>query len=525
MMLPSPHFLNDPDGTAEFLARTRSHFDRACALRDDYMTLWQECYTYTLPENAQFTGTLSSPGKARAAIFDGTAPDAVDQLAASLLAYLTPPWTNWFSIDPGHGLEDTQRTALMPLLSQSTRILQNQIDQSTLYTDLHQCFLDLVVGGTACLAIYPNTLGSPVRFCTEAIPLNDIILGANSRGEFTTVYRQRTITSAECTALRELSIPLIIGSTQPLEEDQASQSPPSKQSNSESRLSNDEDFIEIIEFCIPDQGKYLIGAFTVNQKSNADLIYVRPHETSPYLIFRWQKTPGIPFGRSPVMKILPDIKCANTVVELILKNASIAATGIWQAEDDGVLNISNIQLSPGTIITKAMGSAGLTPLNMPARFDVSQLVLDDLRARIRHALLVDRFAALDTPRMTATEVRERSAETLHILGAVFGRLQGELLTPLLTHLYDILKQIGEIDDIPLDGRTALITHQSPMARLHAHRGIQTTLTWIDALNRIGHDAPTLIQLQNTARYLAEILGVPEYLIQENSSQPLHSSHN
>lgn len=171
-----------------------------------------------------------------------------------------------------------------------------------------------------------------------------------------------------------------------------------------------------------------------------------------------------------------------------------------------------------------MGSAGLTPLDMPARFDVSQLVLDDLRARIRHALLVDRFAALDTPRMTATEVRERSDETLHILGAIYGRLQGELLTPLLTQLYDILRQVGEIDDIPLDGRIAAITHQSPLARLHATGGIQTTLAWIDALNRIGGDALALIQTQKIGRYLAEILGVPEHLIQEptrtTSSTPI-----
>jgi hypothetical protein len=33
------------------------------------------------------------------------------------------------------------------------------------------------------------------------------------------------------------------------------------------------------------------------------------------------------------MKTLPDIKTANKVVELVLKNASIAVTGIWQASD------------------------------------------------------------------------------------------------------------------------------------------------------------------------------------------------
>ena len=79
------------------------------------------------------------------------------------------------------------------------------------------------------------------------------------------------------------------------------------------------------------------------------------------------------------MKALPDIKTANKVVELILKNATIAVTGIWQAEDDGVLNPSNIRLTPGAIIPKAVGSKGLSPLQTAGDFDVSELVLSDLR--------------------------------------------------------------------------------------------------------------------------------------------------
>ena len=78
---------------------------------------------------------------------------------------------------------------------------------------------------------------------------------------------------------------------------------------------------------------------------------------------------------------MPDIKTANKVVELILKHASIAVTGIWQADDDGVLNPATVRLTPGTIIPKAVGSAGLTPLEAPGRFDVSELVLGDLRTR------------------------------------------------------------------------------------------------------------------------------------------------
>lgn len=497
-MTTLPEFLNDPDGITHFLARTRADFDRACTVRDDYVSLWQDCYTYTIPENARFTRTFTSPSKAYAQLYDGTAPDAVDQLAASLLANLTPAWTNWFSVDPGHEVDDEMRADLLPLLAKSTAVLQDQVDRSNLYSELHQCFLDLVVGGTGCLYIHESPIGSPVRFRVEVVPFNDVILGADARGNLSTVYRHRVVTGAEYAALCDLT-PFIHRAPPP-------------DTLSDSGLSSSEETIEIIEFCTPHNGHYLVGAMRVNAINNRDLIYLIPRDTSPYLIFRWQKTPGVPFGRSPVMKALPDIKCANKVVELILKNASIAATGIWQAEDDGVLNFANIQLTPGAIIPKAVGSAGLKPLDMPARFDVSQLVLDDLRARIRHALLTDRFAALDAARMTATEVRERSDAALQILSAIYGRLQGELLTPLLTHLYEILRAGGDIADLPLDGRTVIITPLSPLARVHAKQGIEATLTLVDGLNRIGSGTNSLIQARNTALYLAEILGVPEHLI-------------
>ena len=116
--------------------------------------------------------------------------------------------------------------------------------------------------------------------------------------------------------------------------------------------------------------------------------------------------------------------------------ASIAVTGIWQADDDGVINPATIRLVPGAIIPKAVGSAGLTALANPARFDVSQLVLDDLRRRIRHALLVDRLGPVTGTRMTATEVVERSAEMARLLGATYGRLQSEF--SLDNNLYSLL---------------------------------------------------------------------------------------
>jgi hypothetical protein len=220
------------------------------------------------------------------------------------------------------------------------------------------------------------------------------------------------------------------------------------------------------------------------------------------------------------MKALPDIRTANKVVELVLKNASIAVTGIWQADDDGVLNPASIRLVPGTIIPKAVGSAGLTPLAAPGRFDVSQLVLDDLRARIRNALLVDRLGPVAGPRMTATEVAERAAETARLLGATFGRLQGELLVPLVLRGLAILARRGEVPELMVDGRLVDLQWHAPLARAQAQRDVRAVLGWLDGVAALGPDGQAVVDAAATARWLGRALGVPPSLVRAADPDPI-----
>lgn len=219
------------------------------------------------------------------------------------------------------------------------------------------------------------------------------------------------------------------------------------------------------------------------------------------------------------MKTLPDIKTANKVVELILKNASIAASGIWQADDDGVINLANIELLPGTIIPKAVGSKGMTPLEMPSNFDVSQIVLDDLRSRIRHALMVDRLGMIGQRQMTATEVLERSSEMALLLGATYGRLQSELLTPLIQRAYNILRRRGEVPDIDIDGRLVSLDYRSPLALGQGQSHVQNTLYWITTALSLGPEASSAVDLAAATRHLGKALGVPSDLIREDIILP------
>ena len=473
-------------------------YRQAKSRRGQWESLWQECGDFALPSSGSVTRALS-PGQRRTdRIFDGTAPDAVEQLAASLLAELTPPWSRWFGLSAGPAVGEAEREALEPKLETAEAVVQSHFDRSNFAVEMHQCFLELVTYGTACLLFEEAPLGEPSAFRFTAVPLAEAVLEEGPAGRLDVTYRRSELTAAQ---LRHRF--------------------PSATLPETARLTGEggEPRFAVVEAVIPDGTAYDYVAILDDGIGGAganEVLARGRFARSPFINFRWLKAPAEVYGRSPVMKALPDIKTANKVVELTLKNASIAVTGIWQADDDGVLNPAAVKLTPGTIIPKAVGSSGLTPLKAAGEFALSEHLLQDLRARLRHALMVDQLGQIQTPRMTATEVLERTAQMARLLGASYGRLQSELLTPLAQRALAILRRRGEIAGIVADGRLVALQHRSPLAQLQSQKDAQNILLWLQQLGSFGPEALALVDLEKAARWTGETLGVPGELIRSSA---------
>ncbi len=261
---------------------------------------------------------------------------------------------------PGPDLSEEEASALAPVLEKAAKTIQAHFDRSNFSVEIHQCYLDLVVGGTASLSFEEAEPGGFSAFKFSCIPLTQIVLEEGISGFLDGAYRHIPLTLDQILdryPFAQITSGLL---------DAASRDPQTR--------------FNILEAVLPNGQVYDYTALLDEAGYPPIILQSGSFEQSPIISFRWLKSPGEIYGRSPVMKALPDIKTANKVVELILKNASIAVTGIWQADDDGVLNPANIELKPGSIIPKAIGSKGLQPLDMPGRFDVSQLILENLQA-------------------------------------------------------------------------------------------------------------------------------------------------
>ncbi len=240
--------------------------------------------------------------------------------------------------------------------------------------------------------------------------------------------------------------------------------------------------------------------------------------SNPFIVYRWSKCAGEVYGRGPLQLALPAIKTANLVIELILENAQMAISGMYQVEDDGVINVDNIQLIPGTIIPKAVGSSGLTPVAPAGNFQVSDLVLRDMRTNIKKALYNDMLGTPNekTP-MSATEVAERMADLSRQIGAAFGRLQAELVTPVLQRVVYILKKQGRIKIPVINGREIKVRSSSPLAQAQQQQDVATVDRFVALLQaRLGPQlANVLVKQNDLAKYIAKKLGIPEELIRSD----------
>ncbi|MDR2934159.1 MAG: head-tail connector protein [Rickettsiales bacterium] len=486
----------------------KNRFKKSLNQKQAIESLWNECRSYATP----------TPINNSVAIYDSTAIDAVDVLCSSLISEITPAWSKWFYLSLNaniSALSDDEKSDFEMEILNTERVMQKHFSASNFQVELHQSYIDLVTTGNACLLFEENIIGASSAFKFTSIPVSELCVEENDNGKVDTIFRKSTTTISK--ALGLFPIAKISDEVKNF------------------AVKNPDHKIGIIESVMPNKNEFGINGYkyiafiednfnTFTKSDDTIILKEGIFTNNPFIYFRWSKIAGETYGKSPVMKALPDIKTANKIVELILKNASIAVSGMWQADDDGVINLDNIVLAPGMIIPKAIGSSGLTPLQTSSNFDVSQLVLTDIRANIKRAMLSDGILFATNKNMTATEVMERASDMEKILGATYGRLQYELLNPLIERAISILLRRGEIKNITIDSEIISVEYVSPIARAEHKREAANTIAWINSLALLGPDAMAFVNKKEVVKHLNDLLNMPDNLIINDSALSIDNNH-
>jgi len=466
--------------------------------------VWRDCFMLTDPIRASgLQGPVMDANEiARAVslIFDSTASDAKRVLNASIMSGMTPANSLWFKMRVNG--EDDEGTRW---LDDASELLWENIHNANFDSEASDCVDDCMGAGWFALYIDEDRDNGGLYF--EHWPMAGVYV-ASSRpgGRIDTVFRPYKLTAEQ--AVTEFSKR---GDNLPKQITDAAETTPDRQ----------------FEFChcIYPRGVSVVGAVRSKNLPIASVtlccdvkatVRESGYHEMPVVVARWKKIPNSCYGVGPVLDALPDIRTLNDIVKLEYANLDMAVSGMWIAEDDGVLNPRTVKVGPRKIIV-ANSVDSMKPLQPAANFNVAFTEKEKLQGNIRRTLMADQLQPQDGPAMTATEVHVRVDLIRQLLGPIYGRLQAEYLQPLITRCFGLAYRAGVFAPPPdsLAGRNFSVQYQSPLARAQKLEEVTAIERFMGDVSVIAQVDPSVMDNVDTdeaARQTAKGLGVPDSII-------------
>ena len=459
--------------------------------KDEFESLYRDAYEFALPQR-QLYGYWegqSQGAKKMARVFDSTAINSTQRFANRLQSGIFPPQRKWCRLEPGPDIPVERRQQAQAVLDQYNEKMFTVIKQSNFDIAIGEFLLDLAVG-TAGMLVLPGDDVAPLNFIPVPMFLISYEEGAN--GQVDKVYRKmRMKAEAVKQQWKDAEFPVDVA--------QRIESKPT-------------DEIELLEATVYDMDRGDYCYHVIDKISKEELVY-RRMKSSPWVISRYSKVAGEVYGRGPLLTALPDIKTLNKTLELVLKNASLAISGVYTAADDGVLNPQTVKLVPGAIIPVARNGGpqgeSLKPLARSGDFNVSQIIIQDLRANIKRTLLDESLPPDNMSARSATEVVERMKELAQNLGSAFGRLINETMVPLVSRILSVMDERGLIDlPLQVNGLEVKVSPVAPLAMAQNMEEINNIMQFMQITATMGAEGQLAVKTGDLIDFLGDKLGVP-----------------
>ena len=242
------------------------------------------------------------------------------------------------------------------------------------------------------------------------------------------------------------------------------------------------------------------------------------YRSFPLAASRYEQFGEEVYGRSPAMFVLPSLKTLNAQKKAFLKQGHRAADPVLLAYDDGLVNFD---LTPGAMNHGGMNQDGrpLVGVLPTGNIQVTEEMMGEEKSTINDMFLVTLFQILtETPRMTATEVIERTQEKGILLAPTVGRQSDEKLGPLIDRELDLLVQQRLLPPMPPELREAegeyAVQYTSPLAKAAKAQeaaGFMRTLQAVTEVVNVTQDQSPLdrFNFDVAVPAIADIQGVPE----------------
>lgn len=500
-------FVGTSDEEELTLHRILARFDSLRSMRSNYETVWDEITDYVLPSRGTYSNLRTNTPASRRdkKILDITAIVACRTLAARVVTEMTSQGDRWFDFrmeDPALDRLENVRRFLYEVSEKAYAVLQDgwrlpHIEVTT----------DWIAYGTACLYVQEVEDADDTRkekeLVFKSIPIAELFIAEDFKGKPDTVFRYFNL------PLRQIA--------QEFGTDKFSR-------ELLQVLQKDPDqMYEVIHAVYPSETYVTDGKMKKNMrfkscyvlKEQRILLSEGGFKHMPFIVFRFWKRTGEPYGGSPAWDSLSDIRMINVMSETALRSFQMEAFPPLLAASDGV--IMPLKTMPNGVNIGGMSPDGkrlIEPLVTNSKTQLAFEVLEQRRQAIRNAFFVDPLINRENSIRTAAEVQKRASEELNGIGPFVNRFEQEYLEPLLDRvLLFVLENMIKPEDIPeeIQGMTTEIEYTAPLARTQRAKQLDATVTFLQLLQTVAQADPSILGVlnkENLVGIMTDLLGVP-----------------
>lgn len=482
-------------------------YDEAKSTRSALEAYWQELVYYILPRKAYITRIKSLGDKLPVDIYDSTAIMANAYFAAGMQAYMSGPQTKWFTI----GLRNrTLLTArhILDYLKDTEDVLYSMINASNFYQEDVESYLGLGSIGTDILYCERDII-EDVRF--DCLNIENVIILQDAQGRVNQAYIEYEYSANQ--AVEKFGINKIGIKVKECYE--------KSDHNSKFKYLFCIFPREIYDQSKKDARNMPFAALWID-KEHKEVVRESGYKQFPFMCSVFAKAKGSPYGYSPAMNILPDIKMLNEMEHTNILGAQMSILPPLEIPDEAFLRPFNFNPGGKNIKNAGYPNEHITPINTAANVPLGIDYVKYKQQKVAQAFYNDLFILMESIRdKTATEVNILNNQRMQLLGSAVGNIMRGKLSPVIERVYSIAAMNDKLPPLPpeLINEEYVIEYISPLARAQKYlelNNLSQAMQIIASFGAVNVEVFDKIDFDELVDYTAEVTNITPKVIRDDS---------
>jgi len=391
-------------------------YNSAYSIKTSWDTEYRNVFEYCMPSRDGYQKAVSAEKvlpdfqDRRENLYSSVGEQSASDFVNTMQEVLCPPQGDWISLKSGSRIKTDDAKKLDVELGKISDLANEHKNMSTFDMAFSEFCYD-VFAGTGCMLILPGKNPTqPISF--RAIPLRQYCIEEGAYGEVRAVYRKftmkRELVKYQWKELKSMKV-----------------------------LSSDAcKDMNLIECTYYDYDLHIFHYQVINQDEEMELV-AREYKTNPFVVLRWNKMAGEPYGRGVGLTALNDIKTLNLIKYYGLRNLAFNTPPLLVQEDD-MLDIDGLTLEPWSLNVVPDTDSSIVPLQINTNHNIESFRVRELTMDIKRNTFASTLPTEGARQLTATEIITRKKELQRALNSVFGRLISEFQIPLIRRIFDVL---------------------------------------------------------------------------------------